>query len=216
MGARAAFRLGPGFEFGPGAPWPRDPGNCLGARNLDFLPATRDLKAGGGRGGVGGFPSGSQPGSPPGASLGAARGGGEAGRRAGGRRIRNPRAVSAPWRGLARRPVLGGGCRSPDCGCGGLAGLLRCAERETEAQREAGACHAPPPTPQQRGQKGPETGPPGGGSALFPPGRISLGSFGNRPIPFPFLLVDNGALCFLPSLPQPPPHTTGGPERAGT
>lgn len=70
-------------------------------------------------------------------------------------------------------------------------------------------------SPMERSERPADPPPPGGGSALFPPGRISLGSFGNRPIPFPFPLVDNGALYFLPSLPQPPPHTTVGPERAG-
>lgn len=60
---------------------------------------------------------------------------------------------------------------------------LRSAGGETEAQEDAGGCQTPPAA---RVQSTRRPGPPGRGSTLFPPRRISLGSFGNPPISFPF------------------------------
>uniref|UniRef100_A0A8C9HMM9 Smoothelin n=1 Tax=Piliocolobus tephrosceles TaxID=591936 RepID=A0A8C9HMM9_9PRIM len=51
---------------------------------------------------------------------------------------------------------------------------------------------------------------------LFPPGRISLGSFGNRPIPFPFPLSRQWRFV-LPSLPPTAPSLhSGGAWEGGT
>ena len=78
-------------------------------------------------------------------------------------------------------------------------------------QEDAGA--QSPPAARVQSTRRPS--PPGGGSTLCPPRRISPGSFGNRPISFPFPPADNGALYFLPSQQQPPPLRAVGPERAG-
>lgn len=77
-------------------------------------------------------------------------------------------------------------------------------------QEDAGA--QSPPAARVQSTRRPS--PLGGGSTLFPPRRISPGSFGNRPISFPF--PPGGQWRFvLPSQQQPPPLRAVGPERAG-
>lgn len=96
-----------------------------------------------------------------------------------------------------------------------LENLLGFADGENEAQRDAG----PVRRPQQRKQKVPGAPPPPllaeEEAPSFLPGEFHWAVSETRPISFPFPLVDNGSLYFLPSFPQPPPHTAVVPERVG-
>lgn len=68
--------------------------------------------------------------------------------------------------------------------------------------------------PSRAGTKYSETRPPGRRKRPLSSQENFTGQFRKPPHPLPFPPVDNGALYFLPSLPQPPPLRTLGPERA--
>lgn len=84
--------------------------------------------------------------------------------------------------------------------------LLSRAGGKTEARGTRGRIRRP----HHQGLKGPEARALGRRKRILSSRENFPGSFGNRPIPVPFPLVDNGALYFLPSLPQPPPQGGGG------
>lgn len=111
-----------------------------------------------------------------------------------------PRAFSALWRGLASLPA-----GSPSVPGG--AGTERMPAKSPPwcwwGQEDSGA--QSPPAARVQSTRRPS--PLGGGSTLFPPRRISPGSFGNRPISFPFPPRRTMALCT--SLPTTAPSTQG-------